>query len=417
MRSRRSTGGAWQKRLTAALVAAGLALTAAPAIATGQDADFAAWLDAVKREAASKGISAATIKGALSGLTPIERVIELDRRQPEFTLTFWDYLDRLVSPTRITQGRRLLAEHRPLFDEVTRRYGVPGRFLVAFWGVESNFGERTGGFPVIRALATLAFDDRRAAFFRAQLFAALRIIDGGHIAPKDMMGSWAGAMGQVQFIPTTFLDHAVDFDGDRRRDIWTNRADALGSAANYLRALGWRTGETWGREVRLPDGFDWNLATGDVRKPLTEWQRLGVRRADGGDLPSVDIAGAILVPAGHRGPAFLVYRNFSAIMDWNRSLLYAIAVGHLADRLIGKAGLVAQRPADEERLSRAQVQELQGLLVALGYNPGAPDGVVGSQTRAALRAYQRQAKLAADGYPTPQILEGLRRDARAPATN
>jgi membrane-bound lytic murein transglycosylase B len=228
-----------------------------------------------------------------------------------------------------------------------------------------------------------------------------------------MQGSWAGAMGQLQFMPSTFTSYAVDFDGDGRRDIWTDLADVFASAAHYLSSIGWRGDEIWGREVRLPAGFDWELASLKIRKPIAEWRRLGVRRADGSELPRADISGAVVLPAGHKGPAFLVYGNFDKIMNWNRSLLYAVAIGRLSDRLAGRGPLLAARPAQEKPLSRAQVEEMQSLLADLGFDPGEPDGVVGSKTRDALRAFQRQAKLAPDGYPTPELLAGLRQVATA----
>lgn len=370
--------------------------------------DFSTWLDGVRREARAAGISEATLDATLSDVAPLARVIELDRRQPEFTQTFWAYLDKRIDTRRVERGRALLGEHHTLLQAVRARYGVQPRFLVAFWALESNFGDYTGGFSVIDALATLAFDERRGAFFRTQLMDALRIVEDGDIAPKAMQGSWAGAMGQVQFIPSTFLRHAVDFDGDGRRDLWRSLPDIFASAANYLRAVGWNGGQTWGREVRLPDGFDPGLADLKIRKSLAEWQRLGVRRIDGRDLPVADMRGAVVLPAGLAGPAFLVYGNFDAILRWNRSILYAIAVGHLADRLVGLPPLQSARPALEQPLSRAQVAEMQDLLAALGYDPGEPDGVVGGRTRDAIKAFQRQADLAADGYPTIDLLDALR---------
>ncbi len=399
-------------RNLAALATALAFLFLAPVVgARAQDAAFDIWLDGVRRDAAAAGVSQATIEAALSGLTPIERVLELDRRQPEFTQTFWSYLDRAVTPGRVERGRALMAEHADLLRRIRRRYNVQPDYLVAFWGLESNFGKYTGGFSVIAALATLAYDARRGAFFRAQLLDALRIIDQGHISASKMEGSWAGAMGQLQFIPSTFVNYAVDFDGDGRRNIWTDLPDVFASAANYLSSIGWRGDERWGREVRLPANFDWQLAGLKLRKPLEEWRRLGIRRADGGALPVADISGAIVAPGGHKGPAFLVYGNFDKILNWNRSLLYAIAVGHLADRIAGHGTLLATRPAKEEPLSRAQVEEMQGLLAELGFDAGEPDGVVGSQTRAALRAFQHQAEVPPDGYPTPELLASIRRSA------
>lgn len=394
-------------------VASAVLLSLAMPMSTARAAppDFAAWLDDFKRDAAAAGISRATIEEAFAGVAPIERVLELDQKQPEFTQTFWNYLDKRVSARRMERGSALLGEHAALLEKVRRRYNVQPRFLVAFWGLESNFGEFTGGLSVIAALATLAYDERRSSFFRAQLLDALRILDQGHIDVANMQGSWAGAMGQLQFIPSTFVGYAVDFDGDGRRDIWNSLPDVFGSAANYLSGIGWRGDETWGREVRLPRNFDWELANLSIRKPIGDWQRLGVRRADGRDLPKADIAGSIILPAGHKGPAFLVYGNFGAILDWNRSILYALAVGHLADRLAGKGSLLSPRPAREQALSRAQVEEIQSLLTGLGYDAGTADGMVGSRTRAALREYQRQARLAADGHPTPELLESLRQVA------
>ncbi|MFQ5773140.1 MAG: lytic murein transglycosylase [Kiloniellaceae bacterium] len=406
--------GSWISRTLCIGLAVLFFAVAGPA-ASAERPDFAAWLEGVKHDAAAAGISRATIESALSGLEPIERVLELDRRQPEFTQTFWTYLDKRVTAKRVERARRLLARHRALLAKVATRYGVQPRFLVAFWGLESNFGEYTGGFPVIAALATLAYDARRGEFFRAQLLDALRIVDQGHVTPAGMQGSWAGAVGQVQFIPSTFVRYAVDFDGDGRRDLWNSLPDVFASAANYLSAIGWRGGETWGREVRLPPGFDWEQANLEVRKPLAEWQRLGVRRMDGRDLPRADMTGAVVLPAGHKGPAFLVYRNFDAILAWNRSILYALAVGHLADRIAGAAPLMSRRPPMEQPLSRSQIEELQSLLGSLGFDPGTPDGVVGSRTRAALKAYQRQAQLAPDGYPTAELLQGLRQRAERQA--
>lgn len=378
------------------------------AVADSGTSDFADWLDGLRREASEAGISAATLDAALTGLTPLERVIELDRRQPEFTRTFWGYLDNLVTEERVEQGRDLLWKHRKLLERVRAKYGVPPRFLVAFWGLESAYGRYTGELPVVAALATLAHDRRRSDFFRAQLLDTLRILDSRYIALNDMKGSWAGAMGQLQFMPSTFLNYAVDADQDGRRDIWTNFPDIFASAANYLNKIGWRGRETWGREVRLPKGFDFDLARMDVVKPVSSWQALGVRRADGRNLPRAKLKGSIVLPAGHKGPAFLVYGNFQKILIWNRSLLYALAVGHLADRLAGQGPLVAQPPPGERPLQRTEVIELQTLLAVLGFDPGTPDGIAGTRTRAAIRAYQKQASLPADGHPSADLLSALR---------
>jgi membrane-bound lytic murein transglycosylase B len=337
-------------------------------------------------------------------------VIELDRRQPEFMQSFRDYLDKRVTPERVERGRALLKKHRDLLTQVRDTYGVQPHYLVAFWGLESNFGDYLGGFPVIGSLATLAYDERRSAFFRRQLLHALHIVDEGHVAAQRMKGSWAGAMGHMQFIPSTFVRYAVDADGDGRRDIWHTLPDVFASAANYLSSIGWRGDERWGREVRLPDGFDYTLSGLETRRSLAEWHALGVRRADGGRLPRADMEGSVVLPAGHEGPAFLVYRNFRAILAWNRSLSYAVAVGHLADRIVGRGRLAAPR-VEQTPLSRQDVEELQRLLVGLGFDAGTPDGIAGPQTRSAVQAYQAKAGMPADGYPSRTVLRSLRRRA------
>lgn len=386
---------------------AAASLSGSSAFGQGQDDDFTAWLSALQDEAVGKGIRAKTVTSAMAGVEPIQRVIELDRRQPEFTQTFSRYFTTRVSPQRIERGRQMLRKHRALLEKVRARYGVQPRFLVSFWGLETNFGEYLGAFPLTGALATLAYDSRRSDFFRGQLLALLQVMDAGDVA-YDAKGSWAGAMGQLQFIPTTFRDYAVDFDGDRRRDLWNNLADIFGSAANYLSSVGWDGTKTWGREVRLPKSFDLTLADLAVQKPLAEWQALGVRRSDGRDLPKVDITGSIVLPGGHAGPAFIVYKNFRKIMVWNRSIFYAIAVGHLADRIAGRAGAVGRIATDEQPMSRDQVMEMQALLTRKGFGSGEPDGIIGSKTRAAIKSYQKKAGLPPDGYPDLQLLHHLR---------
>jgi len=369
--------------------------------------DFSIWLEGLRQEARAKGISEATLHEALDNLQPIPRIIELDRRQPEFSQTFWRYLDARVTEGRIERGRMLLELHAELLADIERQYGVQPRFLVAFWGLETNFGDYLGSFPVIGSLATLAHDPRRSEFFRSELLAALSIIDAGHITVNEMLGSWAGAMGQPQFMPSTFVRFAVDADGDGRRDIWYSLPDVFASAANFLSGSGWQRDKTWGREVRLPPGFDLQLTGLEVEKSLAAWQILGVRKMNGDDLPRENIKGSLILPAGYAGPAFLVYHNYRTILQWNRSDLYAIAVGHLADRIAGKGPLVTARPASEQPLSRTQVEKIQELLSAHGFDPGPIDGVIGSQTRQAIKEFQRTAKLPADGYPTPELLEVL----------
>lgn len=316
------------------LIAGGI--LAALAVPAAAEPAFDAWLEGVRKEARERGLKESTIESALSGISPIKRVVELDRRQPEFKLTLDRYLSRVVSKARIEKGRARLAEHRQLLEKVSAKYNVQPRFIVALWGIETDFGRYLGGFPVIPALASLAFDGRRSAYFRKELFNALTVIDQGHIAARDMMGSWAGAMGQNQFMPSSFLRYAVDYDGDGRRDIWGTHADIFASSANYLSKVGWRGDQTWGRRIRLPKGFDRALVGLKVRKGLRDWQSLGVRRPDGRDLPTRNLRSSILQPGGANGPAYVVYDNFHSILRWNRSNLFATAVGTLADRIGGR---------------------------------------------------------------------------------
>jgi membrane-bound lytic murein transglycosylase B len=308
-----------------------LGITATAAHAATQT--FPEWLEGVRAEARERGLKPATISSALDGLTPIPRVIELDRKQPEFTLTLQDYLSRVVNENRVKKGRRLLQENAALLKEVTSKYKVQPRFVVALWGIETDFGRLTGGFKVVPALATLAHDGRRSAYFRKELFNALKIIDQGHISADAMMGSWAGAMGQSQFMPSSFLNYAVDYNGDGRRDIWTTRADVFASAANYLASVGWRNDQTWGRQAKLPAGFDAAMIGLKTQKSLSEWQALGVRRADGTDLPKRDLTASLVKPSKSDPRVYLVYDNYRAVLRWNRSDYFATAVGTLSDRI------------------------------------------------------------------------------------
>lgn len=295
------------------------------------DIDFATWVAGVRQEAITQGMRPQSVARALAGVHPIERVLELDRHQPETTLTFEQYIDLVVSPQRVQQGRENLAAHRALLEQVSRRYGVQPRFIVALWGIESNYGKRSGDFPVISALATLAYDGRRSTYFRKELLTAIKIIDQGWIQPEDMLGSWAGAMGQCQFMPSSYVQFAVSYTDDGRRDIWHRQADIFASIANYLARSGWHGDETWGRRVLLPTGFDTSLAGPGNRKPLAEWQRLGIRAMDGRDLVTREREAALLLPDGPTGPALLAFDNFRATLKWNNSSYFAAAVGYLAD--------------------------------------------------------------------------------------
>jgi len=370
---------------------------------------FEQWLRELRSEATLRGISKKTLDSALSGLqAPTPRIIELDHSQPEFVQTFTQYMRNRISDKRVSRGRALLKQHADLFELIQQRYGVQAPYLVSFWALESNFGDLTGGFSVIAALATLAYDPRRSQFFRAELLTALEIIDHGHISSQNMTGSWAGAMGQCQFMPSTFAHYGVDGDGDGRIDIWNSLPDVFASAANFLSESGWKAGERWGREVILPSNFNYSLTGQSTRKTVSEWQQLGVHRADGNQLGDSDQEGSLILPAGASGPAFLTYNNFRTTMAWNRSTFYAISVGHLADRIAGE-GSIKHMPVKEERaLSRHEVLELQQLLLNRGINAGKADGILGSKTKEAVRNYQHQNGLLADGYASYDLLSVLR---------
>ncbi len=309
-------------------------LLVAPAAVRANDLDFATWLKALRAEALAKGISRATVNRALINIQPIPHVIELDRKQPEFTLTFEEYVDRVVPDARVEKGRAMGEEHRQLLDRIAATYGVQPPFVLALWGIESDFGRITGDYPVVTALATLAYDGRRGSYFRGELLAALRIVDHGYIDLPVMTGSWAGAMGQAQFMPSSYLRYAVDYYGTGHRDIWHSTPDVLASIANYLAQVGWTPNQSWGMEVRLPTGFDHRLVDLDEKKPLQDWAALGVRRVDGGPLPRDGFMASLVEPDGPgMGPAFAVYDNYRAILKWNRSTFFATAAGLLADRI------------------------------------------------------------------------------------
>lgn len=394
--------------LIANLRGKGASMSMAP---TGSAERLAALPEQLWPDALKIGVKRATFDAAFAHMKLDKKIFEQLANQPENVIAPWDYLSTMASDQRIETGQTKLREMDPALREIERQYGVDRHILVAIWGIESNFGAGGGDRPVIRSLATLTVGDaRRAAFWRNELLAALVILDRGDIGLAEMKGSWAGAMGHTQFMPTSYLNSAVDFDGDGRRDIWHSATDALASSANYLRNAGWASGEPWGREVVLPKTFDYALTAPEVIKTAREWRDLGVTPANGATVPD-DVRASVIVPAGARGPAFLVTTNFSAILKYNNATPYALAVGHLADRIAGGAPVAGQWPKDEPLLTRSEREELQERLASLGLDPGGVDGIVGVATRAAIRTYQRQRGLPEDGYPGAALLAGLRQQA------
>ncbi|XOV81256.1 MAG: lytic murein transglycosylase [Aestuariibacter sp.] len=376
------------------------------AVAELQGEKFTQCKSAFSLEARQKGVSESTITEALDGASLLEQVIKYDRNQPEFVRTFPDYLNKRVNQWRISQGKKLLKEHYPLLQELSAQYGIPPQYLVSFWGLETNFGAYKGKMPIIDALVTLACDTRRSDFFTKELIQALLLIDRENINYKEMLGSWAGAMGHTQFMPSAYMQYAVDGDEDGRADLWNSVPDALTSAANFLSNLGWVSGYRWGREIMLPENFDFQQTGRGISKTLSQWQDMGVTKADGSALGNVEIAASVIVPSGHKGPAFLVYDNFNVIMKWNYSEFYAIAVGHLADRIIGGGAL--QQPLPElPNYSIAEVKQMQSRLNELGFEVGEADGILGPATRKGIQGFQIANNLVADGFPYPQIFKAI----------
>lgn len=401
--------------LALAAVCFGQATRAAESLAgTEAAADIAAFFEKLWPAAQKAGIARALFERTTAGLVADPDVTGLAAHQPEHVKSAGAYVAHLVTPARIEAGREKAIEHAGVLAAIESAYGVDGRILLAIWGVESAYGTAKGSRSVIRSLATLAIaDTRRAAFWKKELLAALRILQDGAAAPAALVGSWAGAMGHTQFIPSTYAAHAVDFDKDGRRDIWETVADALGSTANYLRASGWTAGVPWGWEVALPPGFDYGWSAPGRPRTLADWQSAGVKAA--GDSRTLPPPAAhalqslqLTLPAGARGPAFLVSGNFRALLRYNQSTAYALAVGLLADRIGGGPDLAMPWPADDRPLTRAEREELQGVLSWWGRDTGGRDGIIGDRTRAAIRAAQRTFDLAEDGHPSPELLHHLR---------
>lgn len=373
---------------------------------TGTQQGLTAWIAAFKDRALAAGISSATLE-ALAGAEYLPKVVRNDRHQNEFTKTIWDYLDTAVSDDRIALGLKALKTHGDTLARIEATYGVDAEIVAAIWGLESAYGAVRGDIPTLHALATLAYDGRRGAFFEGELIAALQIVQRGDATAATLRGSWAGAMGHTQFMPSSWHAFAVDFTGDGKRDIWgDNPSDALASTAAYLAGKGWVTGAPWGAEVTLPPGFDYDLTTERVKKPVADWQAMGVRLAGGGDLPDHGPA-SVLLPGGHKGAAFVIFQNFHVIESYNTSDAYVIAVGHLADRLRGAGPIIAPWPREERALSFDERVALQKRLTAAGFDTGGIDAKIGPKTVAAIKAFQKARSMVPDGFPSLSVLTAL----------
>ncbi|MGY6703211.1 lytic murein transglycosylase [Roseinatronobacter sp.] len=374
-----------------------------------ENAEFDAWLAQFRTRAASAGINASTLDPALRGAGFLPDVVARDRRQTEFTRTLEDYLSIAVSDERLSAGRAALSRHSSTLRAIEGRYGVEAEVITAIWGLESRYGTERGDIPVISALATLAFDGRRGAFFESQLIAALRILQRGDTSAANMRGSWAGAMGHTQFIPTTYQEYAVDFTGNGRRDIWADDpSDALASAANYLSRMGWTRGQPWGVEVQLPDGFNTGLAGRGSSRAVSDWTGMGVRDMNGRAVADHG-ASSIIIPDGPRGPAFMTFRNFTALTRYNNSEFYVIGIGHLSDRLRGGDPIRGNFQPDRYGLRLGERQEIQRLLTRAGFDTQGADGVIGPNSQSAISAYQRARGLTVTGNPSRDLLERLQR--------
>lgn len=392
-------------RLLALALAGALTLTSSlPSL--GNSADF---VRSLWPQAEARGVSRSAFEAAFAGYSYIPKIMELTRKQPEFSQTVQQYLDKRVTNAQAQKGQAMRGEWAQTLAGAEQRWGVQAEVVLAIWGMETNFGGFMGGENTIHALATLTEGGYRADFFRDELLTALRIVSDGHVSAGNMVGSWAGAMGHTQFMPSSFMRYAIDFNGDGRKDIWNSVQDALGSTANYLHSFGWRPGETWGYEVRLPAGFDFAKARQLERAPLGQWQAMGIGRVSGKPFPRQSDIARLYLPAGADGPAFLLLPNFDVIKRYNNSDSYALAVGHLADRILGGGAFATPWPAGDFALSKAQRAEVQALLARAGYDVGSPDGVIGPRTRAAVMAWQSRMGLPADGHVSGRLLSALQR--------
>ena len=366
---------------------------------------FEDFLSQVRTTALEQGISKMTIDKAFFELTPNTDILKSDSSQAEFNQNFWHYVNKRVSNVRLSNGRESLKQNASLLNKTSEKYGVPAYVLVAFLGLESNYGNFMGNESLVRSLATLAYDPRRSGFFTKELIAALKLMDKNTI-PINAKGSWAGAMGAVQFMPTNVIAYGVDANNDGKVDLWNDKADIYASAANFLKKLGWKKGEKWGREAKIPKNFDYRLTGLKNEKTVNEWAALGVLKGNGSSLPKSNFKSSLIVPMGHKGPAFLVYRNFDTIMGWNRSILYALSVAYLSDRIKG-GGKLSAKSIDEPLLSKENVMQIQNTLNLLGYDTGTPDGMAGPKTREATRMFQSDIGLVADGYIGYELFQVL----------
>ena len=380
--------------------------------AHADEAAFASCLAGLRADAQAKGVSGATYDTHTAALAPDMAVIDFLDAQPEFVTPIWDYLAALVDDERVADGRAMLAEWAPVLARVEAEYGVDAATVVAVWGVESNYGRNFGSRPLLTSLSTLSCFGRRQSFFRGEFFTTLKIIQDGHVAPERLTGSWAGAFGHTQFMPSTFMRLAVDFDGDGRRDLVDSVPDALASTANFLKRAGWRSDLPWGFEVSLPRGMDVSGVGRRNKQPISAWAARGVRRIDGAPMPAAATPAGLLLPAGKDGPAFLVTRNFDAVYSYNAAESYGLAIAHLSDRLRGGAPFATPWPTDDPGLSRAERRELQQLLIARGHDIGEADGMIGARTREALKLEQAALGLAADGRAGQRVLQALRASPR-----
>jgi membrane-bound lytic murein transglycosylase B len=394
-----------------------LACSLLPSIANASDSNLTIANESFSRckvnlatRAENAGFSPYITKTVIDNISPIERVIALDKKQPEFTQTFQQYIKARVTDYHVRVGKEKLEEHKALFNTLESKYGVPRQYLVSFWGLETVFGKHKGKMSVLNSLATLACDQRRSEFFTLELLNLFTLIESKQVSVEQLQGSWAGAMGHMQFMPTAYLKYAVDGDNDGKVDVWESEVDALTTAANYLNKIGWQSKERWGREVKLPDNFAFDKVAFDQYYPLNHFQQLGIKKMSNKPLPAYDVQAELYLPSGHQGPTFLLYPNFNVIMTWNLSKSYALSVGLLANKLVGAKGIQSfqSEQTKEKPYSITEMKELQSQLNLLGFETGEPDGIWGPKSRDAIRAFQLQHQLIADGYPNKSVFSTIK---------